>query len=231
MTHRRRAAIRHDGAADHRERRFGRQAEAERNDRLLLDAAREVFAAQGAGAPVADVARRAGVGIGSLYRRYGSKDELLQRLCLLSMEQTIAAAQGALDRNTDAWTALTDCVYMCVALRSGALSPLAGTVPVTDEMIAASRTAQDLLRALVERAQAAGSVRSDVNSIDVARLIELFSRSSASSAGDDEQVQRRLLALALDGLRATTADPLPGDPPTAASYAARWTRPSGSGVG
>ena len=211
--------------------RPGRQAEAEINDRRLLDAAREVFAAQGPGAPVADVARRAGVGIGSLYRRYGSKDELLQRLCLLSMQQMIAAAQTALDRDTDAWTALSECVHLCVAFRSGALAPLAGTVPVTDEMVAAGRSAQTLLQALVERAQAAGGIRSDVNGIDVARLIELFSRSHAASDDDDEQVQQRLLALALDGLRATGAGPLPGDPPSAASHAARWRQSPAGAVG
>lgn len=212
-------------------RRWGRQAEAERNDRRVLEAAREVFAAQGAGAPVADVARRAGVGIGSLYRRYGSKDELLQRLCTLSMGQMIAAAQTALDRDTDAWTALVDCVHMCVAFRSGALAPLAGTVPVTDDLIATSLVAHDLLRTLVERAQAAGSVRSDVNSIDVARLIELFSRSHAATNGDDEHAQRRLLALALDGLRAANTDPLPGEPPTVSSHVARWRQGPAAGRG
>src|SRR5580700_9164196 len=65
----------------------GRQADARRNDRAVLDAARDVFAAQGAGAPISAVAERAGVGMGTLYRRYGSKTELLQRMCVLAMEQ------------------------------------------------------------------------------------------------------------------------------------------------
>ncbi len=61
----------------------GRQAEARRNDLAVLDAARDVFSAQGAGAPISAVAERAGVGMGTLYRRYGSKTELLQRLCVM----------------------------------------------------------------------------------------------------------------------------------------------------
>ena len=73
--------------------RRGRQAEAERNDRVVLEAARDVFVAYGAGAPVSAVAKRAGVGMGSLYRRYGSKAELLQRLCVLAMEDGISAAE------------------------------------------------------------------------------------------------------------------------------------------
>ncbi|HJZ28613.1 MAG TPA: helix-turn-helix domain-containing protein, partial [Streptosporangiaceae bacterium] len=51
----------------------GRQAEARRNDLVVLEAARDVFSAQGADAPVSAVADRAGVGIGTLYRRFGSK--------------------------------------------------------------------------------------------------------------------------------------------------------------
>jgi AcrR family transcriptional regulator len=58
----------------------GRQAEARRNDRLILEAAREVFV-EDTDAPISAVAERAGVGIGALYRRYASKEELLRRLC------------------------------------------------------------------------------------------------------------------------------------------------------
>ncbi|HSK98466.1 MAG TPA: helix-turn-helix domain-containing protein [Euzebyales bacterium] len=196
-------------------RRWGRQAEAQVNDRRLLEAAREVFAARGAGAPVAEIARRAGVGIGSLYRRYGSKDELLRHLYLLALRQTIASAQTALDRAGDPWTALSDCVQMCVALRCGALAPLTGTLPETPEVADARTTALDQLATLVARAQERGAVRADVSAGDVAGLIELFSRSHAASDDAGELAQRRLLALALDGLRTTTVEPLPGDPPDA----------------
>jgi AcrR family transcriptional regulator len=63
----------------------GRRAEAIRSDLTVLVAAREVFAAGGADTPVSAVAKRAGVGIGTLYHRYGSKDDLLRQLCLLAM--------------------------------------------------------------------------------------------------------------------------------------------------
>jgi AcrR family transcriptional regulator len=86
-------------------RRRGRYLEAQRNDLLVLQAAREVFATLGADAPVAAVAERAGVGVGSLYRRYGSKTELLQRLCVLAMQEAASAAEVALGAE-DAWTGL-----------------------------------------------------------------------------------------------------------------------------
>src|ERR1700731_4950642 len=91
----------------------GRQAEARRNDLIVLEAARDVFTAQGAGAPISAVAERAGVGMGTLYRRYGSKSELLQRLCVLAMDQALAAAEQPL-AHSDPGAGLCDSLPLCV---------------------------------------------------------------------------------------------------------------------
>jgi AcrR family transcriptional regulator len=202
--------------------RRGRQAEAERNDRLVLDAAREVFATQGFDAPVSAVARRAGVGMGSLYRRYGSKVELLQRLCMLAMEQAIEAAETAVAAE-DPWSGLVEYVRTCVAFGSGAFTPLAGTFQTTPDMWRASRRGRDLVETLVARAQRDGCLRPDVTALDVAWLVEQFSmRRAAPPSADDDNVQRRLLAIALDGLRAPQPESLPGVPPSADHYEGRW---------
>src|SRR5690242_21410195 len=116
----------------------GRQAEARRNDLVVLEAARDVFAAQGPDAPISAVAARAGVGMGTLYRRYGSKTELLQRLCVLAMQQALDAAADAL-RADDPWTGLVGYIRACVELRSGALAALAGQVETTEEMRATAK--------------------------------------------------------------------------------------------
>ena len=97
---------------------YGRQAEARRNDLAVLEAARDVFTTQGAGAPVSAVAERAGVGMGTLYRRYGSKTELLQRLCLLAMEQAVQAAEAGL-RAADPWSGVADYIRACIELQIG----------------------------------------------------------------------------------------------------------------
>src|SRR6266700_4847753 len=73
----------------------GRQAEAARNDQRILDSARAVFVAD-PGAPITAVARHAGVGISALYTRYGSKEELLRRLCSDGLARFIAETQAAL---------------------------------------------------------------------------------------------------------------------------------------
>lgn len=204
----------------------GRQAEAARNDRRLLDAAREVFTTQGFDAPVSAVAERAGVGIASLYRRFPSKELLLQHLCVLAMEQSIEAAERAL-RADDAWTGLADYIRECVAFGSGALGPVAGTIDTTDEMWKAARRSQRLARKIVARAHAAEVLRADVTALDIAVLIELFSRRSPVRASErDQEIRQRLLAIALDGLRGEDHESLPGGALRSDEYEAPWRRSS-----
>ncbi|GAA2776817.1 helix-turn-helix domain-containing protein [Nonomuraea dietziae] len=95
-----------------------RQAEAERNDRALLQAAREVLAADGAHASVASIAARAGVGIGSLYRRYRTKEELFQRLSALSLEHWNEAAERGL-ADDDPWRGLKGFITAVRGVRPG----------------------------------------------------------------------------------------------------------------
>jgi AcrR family transcriptional regulator len=201
--------------------RRGRQAEAERNDHALLDAAREVFASRGFEAPVSAIATRAGIGMGSLYRRYRSKTQLLQRLCLVAIEQAIEAAEAALDA-PDAWCGFASYVERCVAFGSGALTPLAGTIETTPELVERSRRSRDLLGILVERAKQDGGLRPDVEPLDVVWLIEVFSRGRPIRPSvESDNVRARLLAIALDGLRAAGGT-LPGTPPDRGFYERRW---------
>jgi AcrR family transcriptional regulator len=204
----------------------GRQAEARRNDLVVLEAARDVFAAQGADAPIGAVAARAGVGVGTLYRRYGSKTELLQRLCVLAMDQALAAAGDALAA-ADPWDGLRGYIAACVELRSGALAALAGQIETTAEMRGTARRSMDQLDELVARAQAGGRLRADVTALDISWLIEQFSRRPPGrlDAAEQRNVRSRLVAIALDGLRARPGRPgsLPGLPPGRDHYVNRWS--------
>lgn len=204
-------------------RRRGRHAEGARNDLRLLEAARDVFAARGAAATVAAIADRAGLGVASLYRRYGSKTELLKHLCLLAMRQAISAADDAL-AGTDADAALAGYIRACVAMRTGALAPLAGTFETTPEMWELSREGRRLHQAIVDRAHADGHLRPDVTALDISWMIERFARAAPAPDADtdDHNISQRLLAIAIDGLYAGGAPALPGQPPTARHYEQRW---------
>lgn len=214
-----------------RTRRAPRQAEAERNDHALLEAAREVLAADGAHASVAAVAQRAGVGIGSLYRRYRSKEELFQRLAVLAVQQWNEAAERGLAA-ADPWEGFAAFVTDCVESGQGSLAPVAGTIEVTAEMRTASTHGDELLAALVARAHDAGVLRPDVTAVDVSLLIEQLGRSPlldqvrAQGRGDlvDDAVhaRRRIIAIALDGLRAAPGRALPGAPPGMRLLTERW---------
>ncbi len=202
----------------------GRQAEAARNDLKVLEAARHVFATQGWNAPVAAIATRAGVGMGSLYRRYGSKTELLQYLCVLSMRQTIDAAAIALALE-DPWESLSSYVEACVAMGAGAFAPLAGVIKVTEEMIATAKKSNRLLTRIVDRARRSGQLRPDVSDTDIWWLIEQFSRHSANpDSTDDPHIRARILAIAIDGLRPQSGPPLPGPLPDRHANARRWIK-------
>jgi AcrR family transcriptional regulator len=208
----------------------GRQAEARRNDLAVLDAARDVFTAHGASAPITAVAERAGVGMGTLYRRYGSKTELLQRLCVLAMQQALNAAADAL-RADDPWTGLTGYIGACVELRAGALASLAGQVETTAEMLGTAQRSLAATAEIVARAHRDGSLRADVTPLDINWLIEQFSRRARDRVDPDEErnVRSRLLAIALDGLRARPGgQALPGRPPSLEHYASRWSATSTS---
>ena len=124
----------------------------------MLEAARDVFTAQGAGAPVSAVAERAGVGIGTLYRRYGSKTELLQRLCVLAMDQALAATDDALQAS-DPWAGLEGYIRTCIELRSGSLASLAGQIETTAEMRSTARRSMARMEEIIARAHRDGRHR------------------------------------------------------------------------
>ncbi|MBN6058572.1 TetR family transcriptional regulator [Nonomuraea sp. RK-328] len=217
-------------------RRGPRQAEAERNDRALLRAARQVLADDGAHATVAAIAAAAGVGIGSLYRRYRTKEELFQRLAELSLDNWNQAAERGLAED-DPWEGLASFIVTCAEFGQGSLAPIAGTIKVTEEMQAKSDRSDELLAALVARAHQARVLRPDVTAVDISLLIEQFGRSPAldqlRKQGREDLIEaaaaayKRVLAIAVDGLRACHPRPLPGDPPTDQLFTERWAHETG----
>jgi AcrR family transcriptional regulator len=201
----------------------GRRAEASRNDERVLAAAREVLTAA-PGAPMAEIARRAGVGIGTLYRRHPSKEALVQQLCLDGMQRLEAAAGAALGQvDEDAWQAFSGFMTAGLAAGAGSLgAALAGTFTPSDELLVTAQRLYGTVQELLERSQAAGAVRADITQEDVTLIFEQL---RAVDLGDAERVaslQRRYLALALQALRAPGAAPLPGPPPGWDEIRRRW---------
>jgi AcrR family transcriptional regulator len=202
----------------------GRQAEAARNDQLILDAARGVFVADPA-APVSEVAKRAGVGIAALYRRYPSKEDMLRKLSGDGLHRYIAEAEQALADDRDPWTAFAAFMGRVAAADTHSLTQrLAGTFTPTEVLYRDAARAQDLNVALFERVRAAGAIRSGVVVDDIGWVLEMVAAVRLRDARRTGEVRERYLALLLDGLRAKAAAPLPGPPPTRAESSERWNR-------
>jgi AcrR family transcriptional regulator len=200
----------------------GRRAQAARNDQRILDAAREVFVAD-PGAPIAAVAERAGVGIGALYRRYASKEELLRQINAEALQRYIAAAEAALADDGDPWSTFADFMRRIVDADTHSLTlRLAGTFTPTDELTREAAKAQELNVRLFERTRAAGAIRSDIEVGDISLLLEQL---AAVRVADDErtrQLRHRYLALILDALHASSGTQLPGPPPRWEEISRRW---------
>ena len=200
----------------------GRRAQAARNDQRILDAAREVFVAD-PGAPIAAVAERAGVGIGALYRRYASKEELLRQINAEALQRYIAAAEAALADDGDPWSTFADFMRRIVDADTHSLTlRLAGTFTPTDELTREAAKAQELNVRLFERTRAAGAIRSDIEVGDISLLLEQLAAVRVADEERTRQLRHRYLALILDALHASSGTQLPGPPPGWEEISRRW---------
>lgn len=201
----------------------GRKAQAARNDELILAAARAVFTAD-PGAPIAAVAERAGVGISALYRRYGSKEAMLQKLCGDGLKLYIAAAEKALAHTGDPWEAFAQFMLDVVDYDTHSLTiALAGTFPPTEELYRDSDLAARLGAQVFERVSAAGVIRQDITVIDVALLFEQIASIKLGDEDRTVQLRHRYLALLLDAMHLPAgSSPLPGPPPSDQELQQRW---------
>jgi AcrR family transcriptional regulator len=211
-------------------RRQARQAEVARNDEALLRAARRVFARDGAHASVNAIAEAAGVGVGTLYRRYNGKAALYERLLVLSNQQWSAALRTAAD-HPDPWQGLQDLVVESVEYGQGTLAPLRRLTSLPPQTIDLAAAADRDFASLVDRAHACGGLRRDVTATDILLLVEQLGRSplveqiqdldQAALTAQARAARRRLIAIALGGLAAQPRAALPGPPPAQRLLTAR----------
>lgn len=145
------------------------RADALRNRAQVLTAARDVFVERGPQAPLEDIARRAGVGIGTLYRRFGDRRTLMLAVVDDALRRTAAAAGEAERTGTDGAAALAAYLHAAVDLRVAAVIPaLLGEVQPDEEV---AEHACDALTRLVAQAHADGALRPEVTAVDVAMLL------------------------------------------------------------
>ena len=187
------------------------RADARDNRRRLLEAARDVFIDRGPGAPLEEIARRAGTGIATLYRRFPDRRALIREVVLDALQRTAEEARQAAGEEPDPFAALARYMHRAIDVRTAAVIPaLFGEIPFDDEEISRARHAGPAaVQALVDAAHRAGTLRPDVTSGDIGMLIVRLSR--PLPGGFPPEINYRLshrhLNLVIDGLRATARQP------------------------
>lgn len=169
------------------------RSDARRNLERVLDAATEVFAASGPDASVDEIAKRAGVGHATVFRRFPTKDDLMFAVIERHVAQMHALAEEAL-KSSDPGAAFFEFIRSIGELVMSTPGLHACVVHCGEKPGAAEL--DELGRKIVARAQRAGAVRKDVKPSDVQLLV----RSALTSAPDGQW--RRYLDVVLDGLRA-----------------------------
>jgi AcrR family transcriptional regulator len=187
------------------ERRRALRSDARRNHRQLLTAARDVLLERGAGAPLDEVARRAGVGIGTLYRRFPDRQALLRAVALEALADSRGAAEEALTQESEGFAALTRYLRAALSSRVSAVLPLVlDRLGDDDEELRAAREASaELVQRIVDAAHADGSLHPQVGFADLGTLLVRLSRPLPGSVpiGLNDQLAHRHLDLVLAGLR------------------------------
>ena len=176
-----------------------KRADARRNYEKVLAAAREAFAEGGESTALEEIARRAGVGIGTLYRHFPSRQALLEALYVDEVEEICRSAAEL--EGDDPWEALNGWFERFIAYIGTKRALAAELLNYMDQDAALVQVCRTSLFAagepLLKRAQEAGVVRSDVN---IGEVIQMVIGIAKIPAADREQTER-ILRVALDGLR------------------------------
>ncbi|HEY0938243.1 MAG TPA: TetR/AcrR family transcriptional regulator [Trebonia sp.] len=189
------------GGADGGERPLRRDAE--RNRQRILAAAAQVFTERGLDATLDEVAREAGVGIGTVYRRFPDKESLVTELFRDRIDSLVTVAEQACT-HPDPWQGLVSYLEFAAAAMSGDIGlrqlMMFGTYDRDQVCYARDRMAPVITR-LVERAQASGDLRGDFRSADVKMIAFMLASIAEYAATVSPEIWRRYLALVIDGLR------------------------------
>jgi AcrR family transcriptional regulator len=175
-----------------------KRSDARLNHDKLVMAARALFTDKSTSAPLEEVAERAGVGIGTLYRHFPTRQALLEAVYVDEVEAMARAADDLAE--LPPWDALSQWLHQYVgfaATKRALNEALLETDPNSVVLLTCRTAIITAGTALVERAQDAGVVRTDTNFLDIVRMVGGI----AMVPTEDAEQKKRLLELALDGLR------------------------------
>ena len=177
--------------------------DAERNRQRVLQAASEVFTTCGLEVSLDEVARHAGVGVGTVYRRFRTKEELVEALFVDRIEAVAAVAECAATE-PDPWAGLVSFIEKTAEMLAGdlGLRQMLMFASYGRDLVAYARQRNaPLVQKLLERAQAAGQVRPDLSPTDIPFIVFTLAEAAEMARHASPGIWRRYLALVIDGMR------------------------------
>jgi AcrR family transcriptional regulator len=187
--------------------------DAERNRQRILKAASEVFNERGLDVSLDEIARHAGVGVGTVYRRFRTKEELIEALFMDRLDSVATIADEAYE-SPDAWCGLVSFMERMAELMAANLGLRQMLMFATygrDLVAVARQRNEPLVQRLVERAQAAGQLRADIRQTDIPFIVFMLTDAAHLAYAANPGIWRRYLTLILDGMQPGREDvtPLP----------------------
>jgi len=186
------------------------RADARRNREAVIAAAKKLFAEEGLDAQMPDVAKHANVGVGTVYRHFPTKDDLIAALVAERFERLAQkASEGLLAE--DAWEGMADFIRFSAQLQADdrGLCEVMGSRPEVMDAAAHAAGLPEICEGLVKRAQRSGQLRRDLTWEDIPMIACGLGRITQATVGPASGRWPRLLEIILDGLRAPGSGKLP----------------------
>jgi AcrR family transcriptional regulator len=186
------------------------RADARRNRAAVIAAAKKLFADRGLDAQMPEVAKAAKVGVGTVYRHFPTKDDLIAALVAERFERLAEQAREGLDAD-DAWDGICEFIRFCAQIQADdrGLCEVMGSRQDVIDAAARDVGLPQLCDQLVERAQRAGQLRGDLEWQDIPMIACGLGRITQASVGPAAGRWPRLVEIILDGLRAPEREKLP----------------------
>jgi len=187
------------------------RADARRNRERLMTAARDVFVEQGPEASLEEIARRADVGIATLYRHFADRGTLMHEVVLHALTSTVEAVEQARREHPDPLDALAAYIHAVIDLRTSAVIPaLLGALDLDEPRIKQARVVSaQLIEELLDTARKAGRLRDDAAFADIGLFVVRLSQKLPGPFTDQAQMElaHRHADLVIAGLRAEPSQP------------------------
>ncbi|WP_433829218.1 TetR/AcrR family transcriptional regulator [Actinoplanes sp. CA-015351] len=176
--------------------------DAQRNRERIIEAAHEVFATRGFAATLDDVAHHAGVGVGTVYRRFPTKESLVEAVFTDRLEDMITLAEEALAAPS-AWDGLVDFLRRATRMHAGDRGLRDAALTMDQHHFARiGELMVPLLQQIIDRAHVEGTLRADAGMHDFPIILAMITDLAQNSAACRPELYERYLQLIVDGLRA-----------------------------